>query len=85
MESSRERRQGGRAAAAQPVEPGGRLVGAAAAFFVLAATTATHAQTPFVPYFGKNQIRYDNFQWYIYTTDHFRIYYYPETELWKVY
>ena len=38
------------------------------------------AQTPFVPYFGKNQIRYDNFQWNIYTTDHFEIYYYPEIE-----
>jgi len=33
-----------------------------------------------VPYYGKNQIRYDNFKWYIYTTDHFEIYYYPETE-----
>ncbi len=38
------------------------------------------AQTPFVPYFGKNQIRYDNFKWQIYTTDHFEIYYYPEIE-----
>src|SRR5688500_11067005 len=38
------------------------------------------AQTEFVPYFGKNQIRYDNFNWQIYTTDHFEIYYYPEIE-----
>jgi hypothetical protein len=38
------------------------------------------AQTPFVPYYGKNQIRYDNFRWSIYTTDHFEIYYYPEIE-----
>jgi WD40 repeat protein len=38
------------------------------------------AQTEFVPYFGKNQIRYDNFKWEIYTTDHFEIYYYPEIE-----
>lgn len=38
------------------------------------------AQTDFVPYFGKNQIRYDNFDWRIYTTDHFEIYYYPEIE-----
>ena len=36
--------------------------------------------TPFVPYFGKNQVRYDNFRWQIYTTDHFEIYYYPEIE-----
>ena len=38
------------------------------------------AQTPYVPYFGKNRIRYDNFKWHIYTTDHFEIYYYPEIE-----
>jgi hypothetical protein len=31
-----------------------------------------------VPYYGKNKIRYDNFEWHIYTTDHFEIYYYPE-------
>ena len=51
---------------------------------VLAAFTlappAAEAQTPFVPYFGKNQIRYDTFQWYIYETEHFEIYYYPEIE-----
>ncbi|MBA2303797.1 MAG: PD40 domain-containing protein [Acidobacteria bacterium] len=38
------------------------------------------AQTPYVPYFGKNRIRYDDFRWKIYTTDHFEIYYYPEIE-----
>jgi hypothetical protein len=38
------------------------------------------AQTSYIPYFGKNQIRYDNFKWHIYTTDHFEIYYYPEIE-----
>jgi len=38
------------------------------------------AQTPMVPYFGKNYIRYTNFRWNIYTTDHFEIYYYPEEE-----
>ena len=36
------------------------------------------AQTQFIPYFGKNNIHYDNFKWEIYTTDHFEIYYYPE-------
>lgn len=40
----------------------------------------TSAQTAFVPYFGKNQIRYDNFDWKIYTTEHFEIYYYGEVE-----
>ena len=38
------------------------------------------AQTAFVPYFGKNNIHYDTFDWHIYTTDHFEIYYYPEKE-----
>src|SRR5436190_5534707 len=38
------------------------------------------AQTPFVPYFGKNNIHYDKFNWQIYTTDHFEIFYYPELE-----
>ncbi|MGE5242820.1 MAG: hypothetical protein ACM3SQ_01150 [Betaproteobacteria bacterium] len=46
---------------------------------VLAASPAV-AQTPFVPYFGKNLIHYDTFHWYIYKTDHFEIYYYPELE-----
>ena len=58
----------------------GRFVGAMAALAVVSFGTPLHAQTPFVPYFGKNQIRYDTFRWHIYTTDHFEIYYYPETE-----
>jgi hypothetical protein len=41
---------------------------------------AAAAQTQMVPYFGKNNIHYDKFQWHIYTTDHFEIYYYPEME-----
>ena len=51
----------------------GRLVGVVTALIVLATAVTTHAQTPFVPYYGKNQIRYDTFHWYIYTTDHFEI------------
>src|SRR5262245_24770206 len=58
----------------------GRFVGAMAALAVVSFATPIHAQTPFVPYYGKNQIRYDTFRWHIYTTDHFEIYYYPETE-----
>src|SRR5262249_23314376 len=38
------------------------------------------AQTPYVPYFGKNRPRYTNFNWSIYKTDHFEIYFYPELE-----
>jgi hypothetical protein len=37
-------------------------------------------QTQFIPYFGKNNIHYDRFDWHIYSTDHFDIYYYPELE-----
>ena len=32
------------------------------------------------PYFGQNRVRYDKFDWHIYQTDHFEIYYYPELE-----
>ena len=56
----------------------GRLAGLSAVLLLSAGTVL--AQTPYVPYFGKNQIRYDNFRWHIYTTDHFEIYYYPEIE-----
>ena len=52
---------------------------ALATLAILLAGSAT-AQTPFVPYFGKNNIQYDNFEWYIYTTEHFELYYYPELE-----
>src|SRR6476619_5810920 len=38
------------------------------------------AQTSMVPYFGKNNVHYDKFEWSIYTTDHFEIYYYPALE-----
>ena len=58
-----------------------RLTMAVVAIAVVAGAAGTaSAQTDFVPYFGKNQIRYDNFDWRIYTTDHFEIYYYPEIE-----
>jgi WD40-like Beta Propeller Repeat len=41
---------------------------------------ATAQSTGLVPYYGKNNIHYDTFQWYIYTTEHFEIYYYPSVE-----
>ncbi len=46
----------------------------------VASTIAASAQTPFVPYFNKNRIKYDHFNWHIYTSDHFEIYYYPDIE-----
>ncbi|MBI3264503.1 MAG: BamA/TamA family outer membrane protein [Acidobacteria bacterium] len=38
------------------------------------------AQTQFIPYYGKNLIHYDTFDWHIYQTDHFEIFYYPAIE-----
>jgi hypothetical protein len=52
----------------------------AAALMVTGHARFVAAQTPFVPYFGKNSIHYDRFDWHIYQTDHFEIYYYPELE-----
>ena len=40
----------------------------------LGLTAAPAAQTTFFPYYGKNNIHYDKFDWHIYTTDHFEIY-----------
>ena len=49
-------------------------------FVFVAGTIAASAQTPFVPYYNKNRIKYDHFKWHTYQTDHFEIYYYPEIE-----
>ena len=59
-----------------------RTVRAASVVAILLAGCArvALAQTPFMPYFGKNNIHYDNFDWHRYSTDHFDIYYYPEIE-----
>ena len=47
---------------------------------VVVGAPIAEAQTGYIPYFGKNQIRYDNFNWHTYQTEHFEIYYYPEIE-----
>jgi hypothetical protein len=44
------------------------------------AVPAAGQENPFVPYYGKNLVHYGNFDWKIYTTDHFEIYYYKEVE-----
>ncbi|MBI4476338.1 MAG: PD40 domain-containing protein, partial [Acidobacteria bacterium] len=46
----------------------------------LAMAGRANAQTQFIPYYGKNLIHYDKFDWHIYVTDHFEIFYYPATE-----
>ena len=62
----------------------GALARAAAPVLALtilgAAPGELSAQTPFVPYFGKNQVHYNTFEWYIYKTDHFEVFYYKEVE-----
>src|SRR6185436_6883237 len=40
-----------------------------------AAPQGIRAQTPYVPYFFQNKVRYDKFEWHIYKTDHFEIYF----------
>jgi hypothetical protein len=56
------------------------LVVAVLAVLVAGWSAELSAQTPYVPYFGKNNVHYDKFEWHIYTTDHFEIFYYPELE-----
>ncbi|MDE3155941.1 MAG: PD40 domain-containing protein [Acidobacteriota bacterium] len=53
------------------------IAGALAAAAVVGGPATASAQTPFVPYFGKVYPHYNTFDWYIYNTDHFQIYYYP--------
>ena len=55
-------------------------IAALALLLVAGAALESHAQTRFNPYYGKNRVKYDHFDWHIYTTDHFEIYYYPELE-----
>ena len=51
-------------------------------FLALHTTTDLFGQpaTNFNPYFGKNLVKYDDFQWHMYETEHFEIFYYPELE-----
>src|SRR3954447_26935692 len=54
-----------------------RLIAGLAALLLCGQAGFATAQTSMVPYFGKNNPHYDKFEWYIYTTDHFEIFYYP--------
>jgi hypothetical protein len=42
--------------------------------------SARDASAQFIPYYGKNKIKYDNFSWRVYKAPHFVVYYYPEFE-----
>ncbi len=57
---------------------GALLSAAAAVLAVVVSAPSVEAQTPYIPYFGKNQVRYDHFKWHTYETEHFIIYFYPE-------
>jgi len=57
-----------------------RLIAGLAALWLCGQAMPAGAQTSMVPYFGKNNPHYDKFEWHIYTTDHFEIYYYPALE-----
>jgi len=50
------------------------------ALALIASALAPVAQAQFIPYFGKNKVKYDNFDWRVYKAPHFEIYYYPEFE-----
>ena len=41
---------------------------------------AAETMAQFNPYFGQNRVKYDDFDWHIYETEHFEIFYYPELE-----
>ena len=53
---------------------------ARAASQVKAPPSGIRAQTPYMPYYGQSKVRYDKFDWFIYRTDHFEIFYYPALE-----
>jgi hypothetical protein len=38
------------------------------------------ASAQFIPYYGKNKVKYDNFAWRVYKSPHFEVFYYPEFE-----
>lgn len=50
----------------------------ALALILLVFATQAHAQL--VPYFGKNNVKYDTFDWKTYKTEHFEIFFYPQEE-----
>jgi Tol biopolymer transport system component len=41
---------------------------------------AASAQAQIVPYYGKNNVKYDTFDWKTYSTQHFDIYFYPQSQ-----
>ena len=56
-----------------------RLAAGLVISLIVSAGTAA-GQNDLVPYYGKNMVRYTRFDWHVYKTEHFEIYYYPEIE-----
>ena len=52
---------------------------AALFFVILFAASSGHAQI-IIPYYGKNNVKYDTFKWKTYKTSHFEIFFYPQEE-----
>src|SRR6185436_18898549 len=50
----------------------------ALSLFTLLMATNLYAQI--VPYYGKNNVKYDHFNWKTYRTAHFEIYFYTESQ-----
>ena len=50
------------------------------AFVLVLLGGAEPALAQFIPYYGKNKVRYDDLAWRVYKSPHFEIYYYPEFE-----
>ena len=69
-----------RGRSASPSRTGLALGIAAVSVLLVGHAGPAAAQTGYIPYFGKNNIHYDTFEWQVYQTDHFEIYYYPELE-----
>ena len=49
-------------------------------FLLLGLPAVPPAEAQFIPYYGKNKVKYDNFAWRVYKSPHFEVYYYPEFE-----
>ncbi len=64
----------------RPALPCGLVVAGLVSLLTFGWTAEPVAQTQFAPYYGKNRVKYDDFEWHIYETDHFEIFYYPELE-----
>ncbi len=58
----------------------GRILPKAAILGVLALLVPAAASAQFIPYYGKNKVKYDNFAWRVYKSPHFEVFYYPEFE-----